>query len=46
MPRRRIGYVAADGGNVKNYGEKKIVGYTDDAEGARLRAQCADANNL
>ncbi len=30
MSRKGIGFVAANGSGIKNYGEKMIVGYTDD----------------
>ncbi len=33
MSKRGIGYVAAIGSGIKTYGEKQIVGYTDDGEG-------------
>ena len=42
MSRRGMGLVAANGTSIKNYGEKKIVGYTDDGEGVSMRVQCAD----
>ncbi len=37
MSKRGIGLVAADGSGIKHDGEKKIVGYTEDGEGANLR---------
>ncbi len=39
MSKRGIGYVAANGSGIKNYGEKKIVGYTDDGEGLSMKVQ-------
>ena len=42
MSRRGIGFVAANGSGIKNYGEKKIVGYTDKGEAVSMRVQCAD----
>ncbi len=36
VSRRGIGFVAASGNGIKNYGEKKIVGYTEDGEGVSL----------
>ncbi len=42
MSERDIGYVAANGSSSENYGEKKIVGYTDDGDGVSTRAQHAD----
>jgi hypothetical protein len=46
MSKRGIGFIAANGSNIKNYGEKKIVGYTDDGEGVSLRIQCADVKKV
>ena len=46
MSRRGIGFVAANGSGIKNYGEKKIVGYTDDGEGVSMRVQCADVKKV
>ena len=37
-----MGFVAANGTKIKNYGEKKVIGYTDDGEGVSLKMQCAD----
>ena len=42
MSKRGIGYVAANGSSIENYGEKKIVGYTDDGESLSMRVHCAD----
>ena len=42
MSKKGIGYVAANGSSIENYGEKKIVGYTDDGESVSMRAQRAD----
>ena len=41
MSRRGIGYIAADGSWIKNYGQKNIVGYT-----FSLRMQCADVKKV
>ncbi len=38
--------VAANGSFVKNCGEKKIVGHTDDGGGVSMRAQCADIKKV
>ncbi len=46
MSRRGIGYVAANGSSIKNYGEKKIVGYTDDGESVSMRVHCADVKKV
>ncbi len=37
MSKRGVGHVAASGSSVKNYGEKKIVGNSDDAESVSMR---------
>ena len=46
MSKRGIGYVAANGSSVENYGEKKIVGYTDDGESVSMRVQRADVKKV
>ncbi len=46
MSKRGIGYVAANGSGIKNYGEEKIVGYTENGEGVSLRMQCADVKKV
>ncbi len=42
MSKRGIGYAAAKWSSIENYGEKKIVGYTDDGESVSVRVQRAD----
>ena len=37
------GYVAANGSKIANYGEKKVLGFTDDWTGISMNTQCADA---
>ena len=46
MNRRGIGFVAAGGSRINKYGEKKIVGHTEDREGVSRRVQCADAKKV
>jgi hypothetical protein len=46
MSRRGIGHVAASGSSVKNYGEKKTVGLTDDGECVSARVQRADVKKV
>ena len=43
-PASRAGktYMAANGSKIENYGEKKVVGYTDDWTGISMTMQCAD----
>ncbi len=36
VSKRGIGFFAASGSEVKNYEEKRIVGYTEDGEGVHL----------
>ena len=43
---RGVGLVAANGSGIKNYGEKQIIGHTEDGEGVSLRIQCADAKKV
>ena len=42
MSRKGMGYVAANGSPIKNFGEKKIVGYTKEGEGIAMKIQCTD----
>ncbi len=42
MSKNGVGYIAADGSNINNYEDKKVVDYTDDGEGEGLRIQRAD----
>ena len=46
MSKKGIGFVAANGSSIKNYGEKRIAGYTDDGEGVSLKIQCADVRSV
>ncbi len=46
MSERGVEYVAANGSSVKNYGEKKIVGYTDDGESVSMRVPHADVKKV
>ena len=46
MSRRGIGFVAANGSGIKSYGEKKIVGYTDNGEAVSMRGQGADVKKV
>ena len=40
--RKGMGFVAANGTKIKNYGEKRVIGYTDDGERVSLKMQCAN----
>ncbi len=46
MSNNGIGHIAANGSNIKNYGEKKVVGYTKSAEAVSIRVQCADMQKV
>ncbi len=46
MSKRGVGYVAAHGSSIKNYGEEDIVGYTDDGESVSMRIQWADVKHM
>ncbi len=46
ISKRGIEFGAANGSGVKNDGEKKIIGHTEDGEGVSLRIQCADAKTV
>ncbi len=46
MSNKSVGYVAANGSSIKNYGEKKIVGLTESGDGLSMEIQCADAKNV
>ncbi len=37
MSKRGLGYVAANGSKIKNYGEKRIVGYTESEDGMSMK---------
>jgi hypothetical protein len=46
MSRKGIGFVAANGSGIKNYGEKMIVGYTDEGGAVSMKVQCADVKKV
>ena len=46
MSRKGIGFVAANGSEIKNYGEKLIVGYTDEGGAVSMKVQCADVKKV
>ncbi len=46
MSRKGIGFVAANGRGIKNYGEKMIVGYTGDGGAVSMKVQCADVKKV
>ncbi len=46
MSKKGIGCVAANGRVIKNYGEKRVVGYTDTGEGLSMKIQCADVQKV
>jgi hypothetical protein len=46
MSKKGIGFVAANGSSIRNYGEKRVVGYTDSGEGLSIKIQCADVTKV
>jgi hypothetical protein len=46
MSKKGIGFVAANGSSIKNYGEKRVVGYTEDGEGVSLKITCAEVDKV
>ena len=46
MSKNKVGFVAANGSKIENYGERTVVGYTDDGEGVSMRMTCADVQKV
>ena len=46
MSKKGIGFIAANGSEIKIHGEKKVVGYTDDGEAVAMRMTCADVQKV
>ncbi len=46
MSRKGIGFVAANGSSIQNYGEKMIIGHTDDGGAVSMKVQCADVKKI
>ena len=46
MSRNNVGFVAANGSRICNYGERKVLGYTDNGEGVSMRMTCADVKKV
>ena len=46
MSKKGIGFVAANGSSIKNYGEKVIVGYAGDGGAVSMKVQCADVRKV
>jgi hypothetical protein len=44
--RRGVGFVAANGSKIKNYGERKVTGYTDEGTAVSMRMTCADVHKV
>ena len=44
--KKGIGFVAANGSPIKNHGERKVAGYTDDGEAVVMRITCADVQKV
>ncbi len=43
MSKNDVECIAANGGKISNYGERRVVGYADDAEGIGMKMQRAGA---
>jgi hypothetical protein len=41
-----IGFVAANGSKIDNYGEKQLVGYTEEGDAVGMRMTCADVHKV
>ena len=41
-----IGYVVTNGSSIKNNGEKRTTGHTDDGKSVSMRIQCADVKKV
>jgi hypothetical protein len=46
MSEQGIGFVAANGSRIENYGEKQVVGYTDEGDAVGMRMTCADVHKV
>jgi predicted RNA-binding protein len=46
MSKNRISFVAANGSKIDNYGERKVIGHTDEGEGVTMRMTCADVQKV
>ena len=44
--KNNVGFVAANGSRIDNYGERKVSGYTEDGTGISLRMTCADVQKV
>ena len=46
MSKNKVGFAAANGSKIENYGERKVSGYTDEGDGMSLRMTCADVHKV
>ena len=46
LSKNNIGFVAANGSKIENYGERKVCGYTDEGDSISLRMTCADVHKV
>ncbi len=46
MSKKGLGYVAANGSNIENYGEKSIAGHTESGDGMIMKTQRADVKKV
>ena len=46
MPKKGLGYVAANGSKIKNYGEKRTVGHAESGDGMSMKTQRTDVKKV
>jgi hypothetical protein len=46
MSEAGVGFVAANGSKIDNYGEKQVVGYTEEGDAVGMRITCADVHKV
>ena len=46
MSKNNVGFVAANGSKISNFGERTVIGFTDDEEAVSMRMTCADVHKV
>ena len=46
MSKNNVGFVAANGSKISNFGERTVTGCTDDGEAVSMRMTCADVHKV
>ena len=46
MSKKGVGFIAANGSGIKNFGEEKIVAYTESGVGFGMKSQCAEVEKV